>query len=357
MVIGVPREIKPEEHRVALTPSGAAALISSGHPVLCEFGLGLGSGFADMEYIEAGASLCKKERLFGEAELIVKVKEPIEQEYPLIRQGQAIFTFLHLAPNRRLIDLLIERKAAAFAYETLDVSGELPLLAPMSEIAGSMAPLMGAFLMQRHMGGRGVLPARTSGLQPARALILGAGVVGRSALRVAHALGCDLTILNRGEGRLLEIKNTYGEAVRTGSLNHETIASEIKEAEMVIGAVYSRGGRTPMLVTRRMLSIMKPGAVVVDVSIDQGGCFETSSPTTHSDPAYIVDGIVHYAVANMPGAYPRTSTMALSEATLPYITMLAEMGVEGAAASDGPLGSALNVYEGRIIHPGLGCSC
>jgi len=356
MVIGVPKEIKPEEHRVALTPRGAAALVARGHAVLCEFGLGVGSGFADMEYIEAGASLCKRERVFSEAELIVKVKEPIETEYPLLRSGQAIFTYLHLAPNRRLTDLLMERGLAAFAYETLEKDGALPLLAPMSEIAGSMAPIMGSFMLQRHMGGRGVLPAGATGVPPAGVLILGAGVVGRSALRVARALGCDVTVLNRGRRRIDEIEAEYGAGVKTGALDDQTIAAAIKEADMVIGAVYARGGRTPLLVRRQMLSTMRPGAVVVDVSIDQGGCFETSTPTTHADPAYIVDGIVHYAVANMPGAYPRTSTMALSEATLPFIEMLAAMGVEGAAGEGSPLRSALNVYKGKTVHPGLkGC--
>lgn len=353
MVIGVPREIKPEESRVALTPAGASELRSKGHSVLCEFGLGLGSGFADMEYIEAGASLCKRERLFAESELIVKVKEPIESEYQLIRKGQAIFTYLHLAPNRRLTDLLIEREAAAFAYETLESEGALPLLAPMSEIAGSMAPVMGSFLLQKHMGGRGVLPSGATGVPPADVLILGAGVVGQSALRVAHALGCSVTVLNRGQGRLRQIKAEYADSVRTGSLDHESIAAALGRADMVIGAVYARGGRTPLLVTRQMLQLMRPGAVVVDVSIDQGGCFESSVPTTHAEPAYIVDGIVHYTVANMPGAYPRTSTIALCAATLPYIAMLAAMGVESAAAEGSTLRSALNVYQGKVVHPGL----
>lgn len=353
MVIGVPKEIKTHEYRVAVTPSGVRELAASGHKLLCEHNLGDGSGFSDESYLAAGAQLCHKKRLFNRASLIVKVKEPIEEEFSLLEDGQAIFTFLHLAPNRALIDVLLQKRISAFAYETLEDKGALPLLTPMSEIAGRMAPLVGSYFLQKPLGGRGVLTAGAVGVPPAHILILGAGVVGANALRIAHALGSEVTVMNRGIEKLRRIDTKYGGEVNTAPLSAHNIESALKEADMAIGAVYLRGGRTPTLVTRDMLGIMKKGAVIVDVSIDQGGCFETSRPTTHDNPTYEKDGIIHYAVANMPGAFSRTSTLALTNATLPYIKRLAASGTEKAIRDDKAIRSALNIYSGKVAHKGL----
>jgi len=353
MVIGVPKEVKTHEYRVALTPSGVRELVSHGHSVLCQSALGRGSGFPDEDYKAAGGELTGREDLFRESELIIKVKEPVEHEFDLFHKGQALFTFLHLAPNRKLIDMLIKKQIAAFAYETLEDAGGLPLLTPMSEIAGRMAPLMGSYFLQKPMGGRGVLPAGAVGVPPASILILGAGVVGSNALRIAHALGGEVTVLNRGMEKLRQIDSLYGGDVLTVPLTEANIDKYLRIADMVVGAVYMRGARTPNLVTKDMLSHMKQGAVMVDVSIDQGGCFETSRPTTHLEPTYEVEGIVHYAVANMPGSYPRTSTIALTNATLPYIIGLADSGVENAIRESSPLRTALNIHKGMVTHKGL----
>jgi len=353
MVIGIPKEIKTEEYRVALTPAGARELVSRGHRLLCEATLGIGSGFSDDEYAETGAELCQREQLFKESDLIVKVKEPIEEEYALFSPAQALFTFLHLAPNPSLTSMLLASGVSAFAYETLEEGGTLPLLTPMSEVAGSMAPIVGSYFMQKPFGGRGVLPAGAAGVPPANALILGAGVVGSSALKIAHAMGSRVTVLNRGEEKLRRIDRDYKGGVRTARLTGDNIVSQLREADLVVGATYVHGARTPNLVTRDMLELMRKGAVVVDVSIDQGGCFETSRPTTHLEPTYEVDGIIHYAVANMPGAYPRTSTIALTNATLPYLIRLADAGVDKAASKDKALRTALNIYQGKVTHKGL----
>ena len=353
MVIGIPKEIKTEEYRVALTPTGAKEMTSRGHRLLCEAELGMGSGFPDVEYVQAGAELCSRKRLFNESELIVKVKEPIEEEYGLFSPGQALFTFLHLAPNPGLTRMLLEGGISAFAYETLEDKETLPLLTPMSEVAGSMAPLVGSYFLQKPYGGRGVLPVGAAGVPPANTIILGAGVVGSSSLRVAHAIGSRVTVLNRSDKRLRRIEKDYKDDVKTALLTSDNIESHLREADLVVGATYMLGARTPSLVTKGMLTLMKKGAVVVDVSIDQGGCFETSRPTTHMAPTYEVEGIIHYAVANMPGAYPRTSTLALTNATLPYLIRLAELGVGNAAREDKALRTALNIYQGNVTHRGL----
>jgi alanine dehydrogenase len=356
MVIGVPKEIKTHEYRVAITPSGAAELIKDGHRVLIEESAGLGSGFGDEEYREAGAELSEKARVFAEANLIVKVKEPLGDEYGMLREGQAVFTFLHLAPNPELTELLLKKRITAFSYETLEDEGGLPLLAPMSEIAGRMSPLVAAFYLQRAEGGEGVLPTGATGVPPANILILGAGVVGTNAARVAHALGMRVTVINRGIERLRHIDEMFmGEVDTLPSTEHE-IRETIKKADIVVGAVLVSGERAPVLITREMLGTMKKGSVIVDVSIDQGGCTETSRPTTHDEPVYTEEGVIHYMVVNMPGAYPRTSTLALTNSTLPYIRRLAAMGPEKAAREDAPLRTALNLHDGKVVHKGLAAS-
>ncbi|MBI5847122.1 MAG: alanine dehydrogenase [Nitrospirae bacterium] len=352
MIIGIPKEIKKEEFRVAVTPSGVRELRKAGHAVLVETGAGAGSDFSDSEYLRENAEVLDRKILFDRADLIVKVKEPLPSEYDLLTEGQALFTYLHLAPNRELTDLLLQKKIAAFGYETLEKDQAFPLLIPMSEVAGRMAPLMGAFFLQKFHGGTGLLPSGMEGVRPAKAVILGAGVVGTNAARIAAGIGMDVIVLNRGIERLQRIDELFMGRVKTLSLTGANILLEIKDADIIIGAVLVPGGKTPLLITRDMLKTMKKGAVIVDVAIDQGGCAETSRPSTHDNPVYEVDGILHYSVANMPGAYPRTSTLALTNATLPYIKIIADMGID--KASDDPvIKTALNTYNGKIVHPTL----
>jgi alanine dehydrogenase len=353
MIIGVPKEIKQEEYRVGMTPAGVADLAAAGHKVVVENGSGTGSGFSDEQYRSAGALLAAADELYRMAELVVKVKEPLPREFGRFRPGQALFTYLHLAPNRELTAYLMESGVTALAYETLEVGGTLPLLAPMSEIAGRMAPLVAAWCLQRVMGGTGVLPTGAVGVRPARAVILGAGNVGSNAARVAAGIGMETVVLNKGTERLQRLDELFRGQVRTVSLTSATIHDELRDADIVVGGVLVPGGRAPLLITRTMLAEMKPGAVIVDVAIDQGGCCETSRPTTHDSPVYTVDGIIHYAVANMPGAYPRTSTLALTNATLPYIRTLADRGIAEAIAESVPLSKAVNVRDGKIVHPVL----
>ncbi|MBI5656197.1 MAG: alanine dehydrogenase [Geobacter sp.] len=353
MIIGIPREIKREEYRVAVTPGGTTELVGAGHTVLLEERAGEGSGFSDEEYRRQGALVLSRDELFREAELIVKVKEPLPAEFQLFRQGQALFTYLHLAPNRELTAFLCEQRVTALAYETLEHGGGLPLLAPMSEIAGRMAPLAGAWSLQRINGGAGLLPTGAVGVKPARAVILGAGMVGYNAARVAAGLGMEVTVLNRGVERLQRIDELFCGRVATLALSGAHIREEIRTADLVVGAVLVPGGRTPVLIMREMLATMKQGAVIVDVAVDQGGCCETTRPTSHDRPVYEVDGIIHYCVANMPGAYPRTSTLALTNATLPYVKLLADRGIEQSIASSPALSSAVNIRDGRIVHPML----
>jgi alanine dehydrogenase len=352
MIIGVPKEIKKEEYRVGITPSGAEELRKRGHAILVESGAGRGSGFSDEEYLAAGADIMDKETVFMKAGLIVKVKEPLPDEYSLLREGLAVFTYLHLAPNLELTEILLKKKISAFGYETLQRDGSLPLLSPMSEIAGRMAPLMGSFFLQKVHGGTGVLPTGVAAVRPAKAVILGAGVVGTHAARVADGLGMSTVILNRGMEKLQRIDEMFGGTVRTLLLTDAAVKDEIRDADIIIGAVLVPGGKTPVLISRSMLSGMKKGAVIVDVSVDQGGCAETSKPMTHDHPVYEVDGIIHYTVANMPGAFPRTSTLALTNATLPYVRAMADMGIEKAAA-DPVLNTSLNTFQGNIVHETL----
>lgn len=356
MIIGVPKEIKKEEYRVALTPAGVTELVAAGHELLMESDAGSGSGFSDAHYRQSGAEVVAREELFRRAELVVKVKEPLPEEFKLFGEGQTLFTYLHLAPNQALTRFLQEREITALAYETLEVNGTLPLLAPMSEVAGRMAPLVAAHSMQRCRGGEGLLPTGAVGVRPARVLVLGCGTVGSYAARVAAGMGMEVVVLNPGIERLQRLDEVTGGRVRTGMLVRETVNTEIREADVVIGAVLVPGGKTPLLISREMLGWMKRGSVIVDVAVDQGGCAETTHPTTHDAPTYLVDEIVHYAVANMPGAYPRTSTLALTNATLPYVALLAGYGLDGAIARNPALASAVNIRDGKVVHAGLAAS-
>ena len=350
MIIGVPKEIKKEEYRVGIVPSGVKELKSSGHTVLVEKDAGAGSGFRDDEYLDADADVVERNVLFQKSDLIVKVKEPLPEEYGLLRTGQAIFTYLHLAPNRSLTQFLLEKEIAAIGYETLEKEGGLPLLSPMSEVAGRMAPLMGVYYLQMIHGGTGVLATGVAGVRPAKALILGAGVVGGNAARVCIGLGMDTVVISKGTDKLQRLDELFMGRIHTLPVTAHDVAAEIRDADIVIRAVLVPGGRTPVLITRDMLRSMKKGAVIVDVSVDQGGCTETSRPTTHDNPVYTVDGVIHYTVANMPGAFPRTSTIALTNATLPYIKTIANIGVEKAVREDPSIKSALNTYRGGIVH-------
>ncbi len=353
MIIGVPKEIKREEFRVGITPFGVRDLKHGGHTVLVESGAGTGSGFPDKEYQVSGADIVAKKRLFDEAELIVKVKEPLPMEYDLLREGQAIFTYLHLAPNHELTEALLKNKVTGLAYETLTRDGALPLLAPMSEVAGRMAPLMGTYFLQKFKGGSGILATGAIGVKPAKIVILGAGVVGTNAARIASSLGMETMVLNKGREKLHRIDEMFMGRVKTLLITTQAIAEVIKDADIVVGAVLVPGAKAPVLITRQMLKTMKQGSVIVDVAVDQGGCIETTHPTTHDDPVYEVEGIIHYCVANMPGAYPRTSTLALTNATLPYIKIIAQMGIEKAIQEGTIIRSALNTYHGKIMNKAL----
>jgi len=356
MIIGVPKEIKKEEYRVSVTPSGVAELKRDGHTILIEAGAGQGSGFTDNEYLASDADIVDGKALFEKADLIVKVKEPLPSEYDLFRKWQAVFTYLHLAPNPELTRFLLHREITALGYETLEKNGSLPLLSPMSEIAGKMAPLVGSYYLQRVHGGKGVLPTGAIGVKPARALVLGAGIVGSNAVRVCIGLGMDTVVLNRSTDRLQRLDEIFMGRIKTLPLTLHNIMEEIRHADIIIGAVLVPGGKTPVLITRDMLKTMARGSVIVDVTVDQGGCVETTRPTTHNDPVYDVEGIIHYTVANMPGAYPRTSTLALTNATLPYIKILANKGIEKAIDEDPAIKSSLNTFRGKITNKALAAS-
>jgi len=353
MVIGVPKEIKKCEFRVGMTPYGVEELRADGHTILIEKGAGEGSDFPDNEFINAGAEIIDRDSLYGQADLIVKVKEPLPSEFALFMEEQALFTYLHLASARELTDILLKKKIFSLGYETLQKDGMLPLLAPMSEIAGRMAPLMGAFYLQRIHGGEGLLPTGILGVEPAKALILGAGVVGTNAARDCVGLGMDTVVMDARMEKLQKIDEMFMGRIKTLPVTMHALREEIKDADIVVGAVLIAGGKTPVLITRDMLKTMKKGSVIIDVSVDQGGCFETSRPTTHDDPVYEVDGVIHYMVANMPGAYPKTSTIALTNVTLPYVKMLAGKGIRKAVKEDSALLSAVNTCQGRVVHKAL----
>ncbi len=352
MKFGVPTEIKTNESRVALTPAGARELTTRGHEVLLQRAAGEGSGFADQEYVAEGARILDGAAdVFAEAEVIVKVKEPQPAEVEMLRPGQTLFTYLHLAPDPELTRGLMDSGATCIAYETItDDQGRLPLLAPMSEVAGKLAAQAGAFMLGSAMGGRGYLLGGVTGVSAGRVMVIGGGIVGQNAAHVALGLGAEVSIFDRSLDRLRELDGIFGNAVSTCYASSLDIEQALPQMDLVIGAVLVKGAKAPHVVTREQLSLMKPGAVLVDVSIDQGGCFETSHATTHQDPTYLVDGINHYCVANMPGVVPATSTRALTNATLPYLIKLADLGVEEALAADPHFAAGLNVAEGRVTY-------
>lgn len=356
MQIGCPKEIKPQEFRVGLTPAAAAEAISRGHSVLMETGAGIGAGFTDEDYTAIGAGIAPDARtVFDTAELVIKVKEPQASERRMLRRNQLLFTYLHLAPDPDQTRDLLDSGVTAIAYETVtDRAGGLPLLAPMSEVAGKLAPQMGAWTLQKANGGRGVLMGGVPGVGPARVAVIGGGVVGTHTARVAAGMGADVTVLDRSLPRMRYLDDVFGGVFKTQFASGANIAEQIALADMVVGAVLIPGAAAPKLVSRAQLSTMKPGAVLVDVAIDQGGCFETSRPTTHQDPVYEVDGIMHYCVANMPGAVARTSTIALGNATLPFLLALADKGWRQAITDDPHLRAGLATHEGQLTSPPVG---
>ncbi|MCE2503300.1 MAG: alanine dehydrogenase [Chlorobi bacterium] len=355
MIIGVPREIKPNENRVGATPAGLELPVRDGHTVLVETNAGVGSGYSNANYEEIGARIvASPAEVYGEAEMIVKVKEPIAPEYGLIREGQILFTYFHFAASRELTEAIINSKSIAIAYETVTApDGSLPLLIPMSEVAGRMATQEGAKYLEKPMGGRGVLLGGIPGTKPANVLVLGGGVVGTHAAKIAAGFGANVTIMDNNLYRLRYLDDVMPKNTDTMMSTPHGILGAIREADLVIGAVLIPGAKAPWLITRAMLSEMKPGSVIVDVSVDQGGCVETSKPTTHADPVYEVDGIVHYGVANMPGAVPFTSTIGLTNATLPYMLELANKGYEKALEEDEGLRDGLNIINGLVTHKGV----
>ena len=354
MRIGVVKEIKPDESRVALTTAGVVELRRRGHEVLVETGAGSGSAMEDAEYEAAGATITDVDTVWSDAEMVLKVKEPLDGEYQRLSPGQILFTYLHLAAASELTRGLCESGAVCIAYETVETrDGRLPLLAPMSEVAGRLSAQVGAYYLMKPLRGRGRLMGGIPGVLPARVLVLGGGIVGYNAALIAQGMQADVTVFERSVDRMRELDVSLGRTVLLQMSGRQAIAEALPTADLVIGGVLVHGARAPHLVTRDMLGLMRPGSVLVDVAIDQGGCFETSRPTTHSDPTYMVDGIVHYCVANMPGAVPITSTYALTNATLPYVIELAEHGVEDAFDRDPGLRLGLNVAEGRITHPAV----
>ncbi len=354
MQVGVPKEIKTHEYRVGLTPSAVRDYVAAGHRVLVETGAGLGIGADDGAYRKAGAAVAdSRDEVFATSDMIVKVKEPQESEWRLLREGQILFTYLHLAPDPAQTRGLLASGCTAIAYETVtDRAGALPLLAPMSEVAGRLAIEAAGLALRKHAGGRGLLLGGVPGVPPARVAVIGGGVVGTHAARMAAGLGAEVTILDRSLQRLRDLDELFEGRARTRFATLDAVEQEVDAADVVIGAVLVPGAAAPKLVTRAMLAGMKPGAVAVDVAIDQGGCFETSHATTHADPTYVVDGIIHYCVANMPGAVPLTSSHALNHATLPFGLRLAARGL-AALTEDPGLRAGLNVHRGRITHPAV----
>jgi len=355
MVIGVPKEIKDHETRVGLVPSAVTALREAGHEVLVEASAGEGSSITDREYMQAGAAVLQKPAdVWGNADLIVKVKEPQPAEYSYFRPGLILFTYLHLAPLRELTDRLLDSRVVGVAYETiLEADGSLPLLTPMSEVAGRMAVQVGAQYLEKPNGGRGILLGGVPGVAPANVVILGGGVVGLNAAKVAVGMGAHVTIIDRNLNRLRYLDDAFNGQVVTLASNSWTLSENMKTADLVVGAVLIPGASAPKLVRREMIATMKRGAVVVDVAIDQGGCFETSRPTTHTEPVYFVDGVLHYCVSNMPAAVPHTSTFALTNATFPYLLELANQGLEEACSHHPALCAGVNTYHGYVTHGGV----
>lgn len=352
MIIGVPKETKVDEYRVALVPVGAEELVKHGHRVLVEKGAGLGSGIADEEYIKAGAKLANGiERIYEEANMVVKVKEPLPEEYTLLREGQIVFTFFHFAASRPLTEAVLASKAVAIAYETIrDSRGGHPLLTPMSEVAGRMSIQQGAKYLEKPMEGRGILLGGVPGVTPAEVVVIGGGIVGTNAAKVAAGLGARVTIMDINLDRLRYLDDIMPKNVMTLMSNPQNIREKIKDADLLIGAVLIEGARTPVLITREMVKTMKPASVIVDVSIDQGGCVETSRPTTHTQPTFKVDEVLHYCVTNMPGAVGRTSTYALTNASLPYVLEIADKGYEKASRDNPAIKNGINIVKGKITN-------
>ena len=350
MKIGIPKEIKNNENRVGMTPDGVAELVKHGHEVFVQHTAGEGSGFADAAYEKVGAKILPTiEAVYDVAEMIIKVKEPIKPEYPLLKHGQLVFTYFHLACDLELTEAMVKSGAVCLAYETVQTADKrLPLLVPMSEVAGRMASINGAYYLQKTKGGKGKLMSGVPGVKPAKVLVLGGGIVGEAAARMAAGMGAEVYITDISLPRLRQLDAELPANVHTLYSTEHNIRKELKDVDIVIGSVLVPGDKAPHLITRDMLKEMEPGTVLVDVAIDQGGCFETSHPTTHSDPVYEVDGIVHYAVANIPGAVPNTSTAALTNATLKYALALADKGWKKACREDAALYKGLNVVEGKI---------
>lgn len=351
MLVGVPKEIKVHESRVALTPEGVAEFVRAGHSVVIEKGAGLGSSLTDADYIAAGATIEENvEKIWASSEMILKVKEPIEVEYSRLRKDQILFTYLHLAASKACTDALLASKTTAIAYETVELNGTLPLLAPMSEVAGRLAAQVGASALQKPNGGRGVLMGGVPGVSPARVLVIGGGVAGLNAAVIAMGMGADVTIVDRSLPRLAYIDTIYGGRIKTLASSFHAVDRELKSADLVIGAVLVHGAKAPKLVSNAQVAQMKPGSVLVDIAIDQGGCFEDSKPTTHAEPTFKVHSSIFYCVTNMPGAVPVASTYALTNATLPYALALANLGWKAACEADKALASGLNVHDGKVMY-------
>jgi len=355
MIIGVPKEIKNNENRVAVTPAGVAEFKKHGHSIYIQTSAGEGSGFKDEEYVKAGASILSTiEEVYAKAEMIVKVKEPIESEYPLIKSGQLLFTYFHFASYEPLTHAMMKSGATCLAYETVQtIDRTLPLLVPMSEVAGRMSIQQGAKFLEKPMGGRGILLGGVPGVKPANVLVLGGGVVGTQAAKMAAGLGARVTIMDISIPRLRILDDIMAANVDTVYSNEYNIREAIQKADLIIGAVLIPGAKAPSLITRDMLSTIRDGAVMVDVAVDQGGCFETTRPTTHADPIYTIDGVIHYCVANMPGAVPYTSTLALTNATLPYAIQLANKGWKTACLNNLELRAGLNIIAGKVVYKGV----
>ena len=355
MKIGIPKEIKNNENRVGMTPAGVAELVKHGHKVMVEHTAGEGSGFADKDYVAAGAEIIPTaEEVYAQSDMIIKVKEPIEPEYGLIRKGQLVFTYFHFASDRPLTEAMIKSGAVCLAYETVQTADRrLPLLIPMSEVAGRMGVMEGAYYLQKTKGGKGKLISGVPGVKPAKVLVLGGGTVGEAAARMAAGMGADTYIADISLPRLRQLEMELPANVPTLYSTEHNIRQELPDTDILVGSVLIPGAKAPHLITREMLKLMEPGSVLVDVAIDQGGCFETSHPTTHANPTYVVDGIVHYAVANIPGAVPHTSTIALTNATLRYALALADKGWQQACKDDEALRLGLNIVEGKVVFKGV----
>src|SRR5271157_2843355 len=359
MKLGVPKEIKRHEYRVGMTPHSVKAYVKNGHQVLVEKAAGVGSGYDDAEYTSAGAQMvADRAELFKQSEMIVKVKEPLPEEYTLFRPGQILYTYLHLAASRDLANALIQKRITGVAYETIELPDRsLPCLTPMSEIAGRLSVQEGAKYLEKEFGGRGILLGGVPGVQRGKVGILGGGVVGTNACKIAVGIGANVTVLDINAKRLAYLDDIFGSSITTLYATEANIELVLRESDIVIGAVLVAGETAPRLITRQHLSIMQPGAVIVDVAIDQGGCAETSRPTTHDDPIYIVDNVVHYCVANMPGAVARSSTIALTSVTLPYGLQIATQGLQAAARGNEALRRGINTIDGLCVHPGVAKSC